>query len=168
MRDLSDVVSKTRLVDSENLITLLVAVPKHQSGDWYGHYEKLAQYVVPRSSRMVLEEGEFQLYTVTLFKRTVDAFKTAARERGFQVRDVNHDTSALQTQQQETRALERDAKGAPALALSRPLPLARRMTVGQPVSLRRSCVFLRCSPPGRLSQGLTRGACAQSLNGVPL
>lgn len=85
VRDLSDVVQKVRLVDSENLTTLLVAVPKHQAGDWFGQYERMAQYVVPRSSRMVLEEGDFQLFTVTLFKRVVDAFKTAAREKGFQV-----------------------------------------------------------------------------------
>lgn len=86
VRDLADVVQRVRMVDSENLTTLLVAVPKHQAPDWYGCYERLAQYVVPRSSRMVIEEGDYQLFTVTLFKRTIDAFKTAAREKGFQAR----------------------------------------------------------------------------------
>ena len=33
-----------------------------------------------------MEDSEYSLLTVVLFKRTMDAFKTAASEKGFMVR----------------------------------------------------------------------------------
>jgi hypothetical protein len=83
-RDLGDIVAAAPpgcLVESEQLTTLLVAVPAHAAKEWRGCYEKLAQYVVPRSSRTLKEEADYCLVSVTLFRRTVDAFKTAARDR---------------------------------------------------------------------------------------
>lgn len=109
VRDLSDIAQKHRLVDSENLTTLLVAVSKHSAKDWFASYDKLTQFVVPRSSKLLLEEGDYQLYTVVLFKRVVDEFKHAARDKSFQVRDVTFDQSALQAQQAEMQTLQRDA-----------------------------------------------------------
>jgi V-type H+-transporting ATPase subunit C len=53
---------------------------------WLTLYETLAQYVVPRSSRKVFEDGENGLWCVVLFKRAVDDFKNAAREHKFIVR----------------------------------------------------------------------------------
>ncbi len=45
-------------------------------------YEKdLADMVVPRSSEKITEDKDYALYTVTLFQRSVDSFKSAARER---------------------------------------------------------------------------------------
>lgn len=40
---------------------------------------------VPRSSKVVAEDNDNALFTVTLFRRVADTFKTAARTRGFQV-----------------------------------------------------------------------------------
>ncbi len=84
-RDLSDVVAaaaaKGLLVESEHMTTLLVVVPGHSVKDWRGCYESLAQFVVPRSSKLLTEEGDFCLFRVVLFKKTSDAFKTASRER---------------------------------------------------------------------------------------
>ena len=42
-------------------------------------------FQVPRSSKKLYEENEYALYTVTLVGRVADNFRTAARERGFQV-----------------------------------------------------------------------------------
>ena|SRR5690349_15148602 len=53
---------------------------------WLTKYETLAQYVVPRSSHKVFEDGENGLWCVVLFKRAVDDFKNAAREHKFIVR----------------------------------------------------------------------------------
>ena len=39
----------------------------------------------PRSSKVVAEDTDNALFTVTLFRRVADTFKTAARTRGFQV-----------------------------------------------------------------------------------
>ena len=43
----------------------------------------LAQFVVPRSSTLLMEDGDYALYTVTLFRRVVDAFKSVAAEKAF-------------------------------------------------------------------------------------
>lgn len=40
---------------------------------------------MPRSSKLLFEDNEYALYTVTLFGRVADNFRTSARERGFQV-----------------------------------------------------------------------------------
>jgi hypothetical protein len=42
-------------------------------------------FQVPKSSKKLYEDNEYALYTVTLFGRVADNFRTAARERGFQV-----------------------------------------------------------------------------------
>lgn len=40
---------------------------------------------VPRSSKKLHEDNEYILYTVVLFSRDADNFRTKARERGYQV-----------------------------------------------------------------------------------
>lgn len=42
-------------------------------------------FQVPRSSKKLYEDNEYALYTVTLFKRVADNFRTSAREKGCQV-----------------------------------------------------------------------------------
>ena len=39
--------------------------------------------VVPRSSELVAEDSEYHLYTVTLFKKVIDEFKSKAREQKY-------------------------------------------------------------------------------------
>ena len=48
--------------------------------DWEARYETLADMVVPRSSRLVTEDSEYALYSVTLFRKVVDEYKTHCRE----------------------------------------------------------------------------------------
>lgn len=48
--------------------------------EWEQKYESLADMVVPRSSKQIHEDGEYFLYTVTLFKKVVDEYKLHARE----------------------------------------------------------------------------------------
>lgn len=52
VRDLSGLVPPGQLVDTENLTTLLVVVPKAAKGDWVAQYEALTDFVVPRSSEV--------------------------------------------------------------------------------------------------------------------
>ena len=42
-------------------------------------------FQVPRSTKKLYEDNEYALYTVTLFNRVADNFRTSAREKGFQV-----------------------------------------------------------------------------------
>ncbi len=85
VRDVSSLVHASQLVDTENLTTLLVVVPKSAKSEWLAQYESLSDFVVPRSTSAVAEDQDYQAFTVVLFRRVVDNFKTAARGKGFQV-----------------------------------------------------------------------------------
>ena len=56
-RDLGDVsafaAQKQLVVESEHMTTLFAVVPAHSAPEWRGCYEKLAKFVVPRSSKLV-------------------------------------------------------------------------------------------------------------------
>ncbi|XP_030539570.1 V-type proton ATPase subunit C [Rhodamnia argentea] len=108
VRDLSNLVKPEDIVMSENLITLLAVVPKYSQKDWLSSYETLTSYVVPRSSKKLYEDNEYALYTVTLFRRVADNFRTSARERGFQIRDFEYNSEAQESSKQELERLIRD------------------------------------------------------------
>jgi V-type H+-transporting ATPase subunit C len=48
--------------------------------DWEGRYEKLTDMVVPRSSRLIFQDQDHGLFTVTLFRKVADEFKHHCRE----------------------------------------------------------------------------------------
>jgi len=107
-RDLGDVVKEEHMIETENLTTLLVTVPKFSQQDWLESYETLAQFVVPRSSKLLKEESDYALFTVTLFRRTVDSFKSAVREKSgqYQVREYDFDKEKIQEKKEEKQSLE--------------------------------------------------------------
>ncbi|KAF8400042.1 hypothetical protein HHK36_015917 [Tetracentron sinense] len=129
VRDLSDLVKPEDIIMSEHLVTLLAVIPKYSQKDWLSSYETLTTYVVrilmvvltdcytaaeltftqvPRSSKKLHEDNEYALYTVTLFLRVADNFKTSARERGFQIRDFEYSPEAQETRIQELERLMQD------------------------------------------------------------
>lgn len=68
--------------------------------DWQTKYEHLADMVVPRSSRLIFEDHDHGLYTVTLFSKVVDEYKLHARENKCVkslcfASDLFHPTSAV-------------------------------------------------------------------------
>jgi len=89
-RDLTSVVDRKKhlVQNSEYLETLVVAVPTSQKPDWLKTYETLADYVVPRSSVEVVSDPDYTLFTVTLFQRCIDEFKTNCAKKKFTIRDV--------------------------------------------------------------------------------
>ncbi|XP_057716024.1 V-type proton ATPase subunit C 1-B isoform X3 [Corythoichthys intestinalis] len=62
-----------------NLLRLENKLEKNY-GNWEKKYESLTNFVVPRSSRKLYEDGEGGIFTVTLFKRAVHEFKGKAQE----------------------------------------------------------------------------------------
>ncbi|KAF9976227.1 Vacuolar ATP synthase subunit C [Actinomortierella ambigua] len=89
------------VLNSENLETLIVAVPKTLYKDWINKYETLTQMVVPRSSEKIAEDDEYGLFTVTLFKRIAEDFTNRCREERFTVRDFKYSEDALEEQRRE-------------------------------------------------------------------
>lgn len=110
VRDLSGVVSSKDIISTENLVTLFVVVSKHTKLEWQSSYEKFCEFVVPRSSKVVAEDTDNALFTVTLFRRVADTFKTAARTRGFQVREYEYDPDHQSESQAASQNLQSDAQ----------------------------------------------------------
>ncbi|XP_064911988.1 V-type proton ATPase subunit C 2 isoform X1 [Columba livia] len=110
-RTLADIVHKEDFVlNSEYLITLLVVVPKSSYIQWQKTYESLSDMVVPRSTKMIAEDAEGGLFTVTLFRKVVDDFKAKARENRFMVREFHFDEKELKCEKEELMKLASDKK----------------------------------------------------------
>ncbi|CAG0892402.1 unnamed protein product [Darwinula stevensoni] len=110
-RNLGDLVKKEDFVlDSEYLTTLLVVVPKTYYNDWYNKYERLTDMVVPRSTKLIFEDQESGLFTITLFYKVIDEFKHHARENKFIVRDFVYNEEELTAGKNELTKLATDKK----------------------------------------------------------
>ncbi|XP_015851009.1 V-type proton ATPase subunit C 2 isoform X1 [Peromyscus maniculatus bairdii] len=110
-RTLSDIVSKDDFVlDSEYLITLLVIVPKSSYVQWQRTYESLSDMVVPRSTKLIAEDKEAGLFTVTLFRKVTEDFKVKAKENKFIVREFYYDENEIKREREEMNRLLSDKK----------------------------------------------------------
>ncbi|XP_047299815.1 V-type proton ATPase subunit C 2 isoform X2 [Homo sapiens] len=110
-RTLSDIVSKEDFVlDSEYLVTLLVIVPKPNYSQWQKTYESLSDMVVPRSTKLITEDKEGGLFTVTLFRKVIEDFKTKAKENKFTVREFYYDEKEIEREREEMARLLSDKK----------------------------------------------------------
>ncbi|KAK4324620.1 hypothetical protein Pmani_004763, partial [Petrolisthes manimaculis] len=110
-RNLGDLVKKEDFVqNSEYLVTLLVVVPKAFYQDWQAKYEHLAEMVVPRSSRLIFEDHDNGLFTVSLFTKVVDEYKLHARENKFVVREFTYNEEELTAGKNELSKLINDKK----------------------------------------------------------
>uniref|UniRef100_A0A3Q1IK54 V-type proton ATPase subunit C n=1 Tax=Anabas testudineus TaxID=64144 RepID=A0A3Q1IK54_ANATE len=110
-RSLADIVKKEDFVlDSEYLITMLVVVPKTSYAEWQKTYETLAEMVVPRSTKLLFEDNDSGLFSVTLFRKAVDDFKHKARENKFTVRDFQYNEEEMKADKEEMTRLSTDKK----------------------------------------------------------
>jgi V-type H+-transporting ATPase subunit C len=108
VKALTEVVNPANdLVNSEELVTLLVCVPKtntkefeegysnfsatykHASGD-----EKTYKYVMPNSAKLLETDAEYALYRVVLLRKFEDDFKATAREKRLNVREYTAEPGA--------------------------------------------------------------------------
>jgi len=111
-KSLHDIVKEEDFIKTEKLTTLLVVVPKSYSKDWVDTYETMAKFVVPRSSKVIAEDSDFQLWNVVLFENCVDEFtgkckETCAGGKGnFLVRDYVFDKAALESSYGEKSKLQ--------------------------------------------------------------
>ncbi|KAA0710491.1 V-type proton ATPase subunit C 1-B [Triplophysa tibetana] len=110
-RSLADIVKKDDFVlDSEYLTTQLVVVPKSNYADWQKTYETLSEMVVPRSTKLLFEDQENGLFSVTLFWKAIDDFKHKARENKFMVRDFQYNEEEMKADKEEMTRLSTDKK----------------------------------------------------------
>uniref|UniRef100_A0A8C0BBU0 V-type proton ATPase subunit C n=1 Tax=Buteo japonicus TaxID=224669 RepID=A0A8C0BBU0_9AVES len=105
-RTLADIVHKEDFVlNSEYLITLLVVVPKRYEGFAMSNHSSGFP-----SHRMIAEDAEGGLFTVTLFRKVMDDFKAKARENRFMVREFYFDEKELKCEKEELMKLASDKK----------------------------------------------------------
>ncbi|XP_036904614.1 V-type proton ATPase subunit C 2 isoform X2 [Sturnira hondurensis] len=110
-RTLNDIVSKEDFVlDSEYLVTLLVIVPKQNYAEWQKTYESLSDMVVPRSTKLIAEDQDGGLFTVTLFRKVIDDFKTKAKANKFMVREFYYNEEQIKREREEMTRLLSDKK----------------------------------------------------------
>lgn len=79
-------------------------------GEWLAKYETLADMVVPRSSKLIKEDGDYCLFTVTLFIKVVEEYKLHCREHKFIVRDFVYDEGVLSASKNELAKLSLNKK----------------------------------------------------------
>lgn len=110
-RSLGDIVRKDDFIlDSEYLTTLIVVVPKTSYPDWQKTYETLSEMVVPRSTKLLFEDHDSGLFSVTLFRKAIDDFKQKARENKFMVRDFQYNEEEMKADKEELTRLSTDKK----------------------------------------------------------
>jgi len=105
VRSLVDIVKDIELLNTEYMTTLLVVVPKALAKEWQATYETLTNYVLPRSTKLITEDSEFGLWTVTLFKRVVEDFKHTSRDKRFTVREFKVDEEAKGGKEERTKLI---------------------------------------------------------------
>ncbi|XP_056111824.1 V-type proton ATPase subunit C 1-B [Rhinichthys klamathensis goyatoka] len=107
-RALTNIVKKEDLVlNSEYLTTLLVVVPRTAYTLWEKTYESMSKFVVPRSSRKLVEDADAGIFTVTLFKSVISEFKAHAKIHRFTVREYNSDEAEKQKQEISRLAVDK-------------------------------------------------------------
>uniref|UniRef100_A0A7N6BBZ6 V-type proton ATPase subunit C n=1 Tax=Anabas testudineus TaxID=64144 RepID=A0A7N6BBZ6_ANATE len=78
--------------------------------EWQKTYETLAEMVVPRSTKLLFEDNDSGLFSVTLFRKAVDDFKHKARENKFTVRDFQYNEEEMKADKEEMTRLSTDKK----------------------------------------------------------
>lgn len=110
-RDISEVVKQKHIVDSEYLQTIFVAVPKISVKEWFQCYEKLTDFVIPRSSELIDQDNEYHLFRVIVFKKVADEYKEKLREKKYTIRDFvldenrGHDRQKMESECEKQKKL---------------------------------------------------------------
>ncbi|CAK9439363.1 uncharacterized protein LODBEIA_P35210 [Lodderomyces beijingensis] len=115
IKSLHEIVKPEQFVlDSENLVTVLIAVPNNLVSEFKNKYETLTQFVIPRSAEVIAKDSEFTLFTVTLFKKFQQEFINSAREQKWHPRtDFSYSEETLNDLRKEfdvTKATESKQK----------------------------------------------------------
>jgi len=93
-------------IDTEYMTTAFVVISKYNVKDWEQCYETLAENIVPRSSKVLLEDNDYSLLSVVLFKKNLETFKTACRERKYIVRDFHYNANVIALAKQDAVKLK--------------------------------------------------------------
>lgn len=85
-------------------------LPRSSQDEWFANYETLCEYIVPRSSKKLFEEGDQVMVNVTMFQKVIDTFKIKCRDRKYMVRDFQYDESTISKDSEQLKTLEQNKK----------------------------------------------------------
>ncbi|PVU96050.1 hypothetical protein BB561_001420 [Smittium simulii] len=109
VKSLNGIVSPEHCVQgSEFFKTIFVAVPNNLEKYWINSYETMSQMVIPRSSKKIISDNEYSLFSAVLFNRVIGDFKTAAKEKKFIVRDYTFSEQADENEEELKAKIEEE------------------------------------------------------------
>lgn len=109
-RSLATIVEAHHVIASEHITTLFVVFPAYNEPDFLSSYETLVEFVVPRSAQKITSDSEYALFGVNVFKKSVDDFKAACRDKRFTARDFTYDPNAQSRSADEEARLADEAE----------------------------------------------------------
>jgi V-type H+-transporting ATPase subunit C len=105
-RDLTELIKPADWVETEYLTTVFVVVPKYNLKEFEGCYERFSEFVLPRSAKVIeTNDAEFCLIAVQIFKRSIEEFKNAAREKRYSVRDFQYNQENIALGKEEKKKM---------------------------------------------------------------
>lgn len=124
VREIGTLVKEEDYVSTENLCTCFVVLPCGSKKEFIKTYESWSSFsfitnegrsahistAVPRSAKVIAEDKDYLLVRVVVFAKMVDNFKTAAREKGYQVRDFKFDPQAQEEEHESMESMKTEAK----------------------------------------------------------
>lgn len=87
-----------------------MAVPLSNTKEFFKTYEKLCDWVVPRSAYFITKDSEYELYAVTTFKKSGQEFVHKAREKKWVPRDYKFEENGSQKETKELEKVQADEK----------------------------------------------------------
>ncbi|KAJ8903740.1 hypothetical protein NDN08_004840 [Rhodosorus marinus] len=100
-KSLVGIVKEEEYIETEHMQTVFIVVPSYNLDEFLSSYESLATMVIPRSAKVLTSDSDYALVSVTLFKKCVEEFKVACRERRFTVRDFKFKADDIQASEEE-------------------------------------------------------------------
>lgn len=88
------VVDASDFLETEHLTTVIACIHKDNIQEWLNVYEKLSEYVVPRSASQfnnLIDKAGNTLWKVVVFRKFVNNFIDAAKEKKIVVRNFTYD-----------------------------------------------------------------------------
>eukprot|EP00181_Compsopogon_caeruleus_P003491 CAMPEP_0184679612 /NCGR_PEP_ID=MMETSP0312-20130426/2455_1 /TAXON_ID=31354 /ORGANISM="Compsopogon coeruleus, Strain SAG 36.94" /LENGTH=390 /DNA_ID=CAMNT_0027129165 /DNA_START=52 /DNA_END=1224 /DNA_ORIENTATION=+ len=107
-RSLTGIVKAADVLETDHLTTALVVMQKLSEPEFLSCYETLGALVVPRSAKKISQDGDYVLYAVTVFKKGMDEFKSACRDKRITVREFAYDPDAAERDDEDLARLRRE------------------------------------------------------------
>ena len=85
-------------------------MPTQQTKDFLRTYETISPMVVPRSATLVDSDDEFNLYSVTTFKKHSQEFLHKAREYKWTPRDFKYKEGGKEEERKEIEKVQKEEK----------------------------------------------------------